>query len=240
MIEAMSTSSDSQTSNVCAIHQPNFFPWLGYFDKIRHSDRFVFLDQVDYPKSGSSMGSWVNRVRIQVQREAQWVRAPVHREQGRQRIIDVRINENVPWRDKLLKTLEVNYKKASGYVDAMATLEPLIRFPTDSLAEFNINAIVCLANRLGLETQFDRQSQIDSQGQSTEMLIDLVRRGGSTAYLCGGGTGEYQNDGLFSKFDIALLHQNFVPAPYGPPGRFIAGLSVIDFLMGGETYCGWN
>ena len=33
---------------IVAIHQPNFFPWLGFFDKIRRADVFVFLDDVSY------------------------------------------------------------------------------------------------------------------------------------------------------------------------------------------------
>jgi hypothetical protein len=62
------------------IHQPNFFPWLGYFDKIRQSDIFIFLDAVDYPRAGSGgMGSGVNRVRVAIQGEARWVTCPLRR-----------------------------------------------------------------------------------------------------------------------------------------------------------------
>ena len=46
---------------VVGIHQPNFFPWLGYFDKLCRSDIFVMLDDVQFSKTG---GNWCNRVRL--------------------------------------------------------------------------------------------------------------------------------------------------------------------------------
>jgi len=33
-----------------AIHQPQYLPWPGYFNKILQSDIFVFLDDVQYKK----------------------------------------------------------------------------------------------------------------------------------------------------------------------------------------------
>ena len=52
------------------IHQPNFFPWLGYFNKLAHADEFVFLDSVQFSKAA---GTWSNRVRLQIHGEPRWV-----------------------------------------------------------------------------------------------------------------------------------------------------------------------
>ena len=38
---------------ILASHQPDFFPWMGYFYKIWQSDAFVFSDNVQYSKSAS-------------------------------------------------------------------------------------------------------------------------------------------------------------------------------------------
>ena len=61
---------------VVAIHQPNFFPWLGYFDKIRRSDIFILLDDVQFSKTG---GVWSNRVKVLINGEGRWLTAPVER-----------------------------------------------------------------------------------------------------------------------------------------------------------------
>src|SRR4029078_5615477 len=88
-----------------AIHQPNFFPWLGYFDKIRQSDIFIFLDAVDYrPPGEGRMGSWVNRVRLAIDGEARWVTCPVRRLAMGTPILAAQIDDNQPWRGKILHT----------------------------------------------------------------------------------------------------------------------------------------
>ena len=44
-----------------AIHQPNFFPWMGYFHKIANCNTFVYLDDVQF-----SGGSVTGRAKIMV------------------------------------------------------------------------------------------------------------------------------------------------------------------------------
>jgi hypothetical protein len=219
-------------SGLVAIHQPNFFPWLGYFDKLRRADCFIFLDQVAYPRAGSGgMGSWTNRVRIAVQGEPRWVTCPVRRMQLGSSINAAEIDDSQPWRAKLLKTLETNYRRAAHYVEAMAFLEPLIRQPESNLVAFNMNAIQAIAARLDISATLLRQSELSCCGRGTNLLISLVRAADGHSYLAGGGAGGYQEDDLFATEGLRLVYQCFVARPYGPRDRFIPGLSVIDYLM---------
>ena len=39
-----------------SIHQPNYLPWLGYFDKIKNSDCFVIFDDVQFPRGKNHFG----------------------------------------------------------------------------------------------------------------------------------------------------------------------------------------
>ena len=57
---------------IVAIHQPNFLPWMGYFWKIAHVDRFVFLDNVQFSK-----GSYQNRVKVKGPQGPHWMTIPV-------------------------------------------------------------------------------------------------------------------------------------------------------------------
>ena len=40
---------------VVIIHQPQYLPWIGYFDKLNRADVFVLLDNVQYKKTGGKI-----------------------------------------------------------------------------------------------------------------------------------------------------------------------------------------
>lgn len=215
-----------------AIHQPNFFPWLGYFDKIIKSDIFVFLDDVAYPKSGNSMGSWTNRVKLMVQGKAYWINCPVVREHGEQIIKNVKINNSIKWRDKLLKTIEYNYKKCICYNDIMMSFYDIINRDCDRLAEYNINNILSICSMLNIKTRFVRQSEIDTIGTSTDLLIEITKKLEADTYICGGGASGYQEDWKFHNNGIDISYQSYIHPEYSQQGNeFISGLSIIDVLF---------
>lgn len=220
-------------TRVVTIHQPNFFPWLGYFDKIARSDVFIFLDDVQFPKTGG--GVWCNRVKMLVAGEARWVTAPVRRSfHGVASINEIEWADEEPWRAKLLKTLSASYAKAPHFRETMAWLEPLIMLQENNLARYNMTVIRAIADRIGLRHDHCvTSSSLKAQGQASELLIDLTRKVGGDCYMCGGGAGGYQEDAAFAVAGLQLRYQAFSHPVYAQlrHKNFVPGLSVVDALM---------
>lgn len=214
--------------SIVAIHQPNFFPWAGYFDKIARADTFILLDDVQYPKTG---GSWSNRVKILLNGEGRWLTAPIERNYSGLRTIRQMRFSPTPWRAELLRMLENAYRKAPHAEEAFALLTPLLMHEQDDVAAYNIHAIQTLASRFDLTTPLRVSSELPVEGSATERLIALTKVVGGDAYMCGGGADGYQQDEAFAAASITLQYQHFVPTPYPQGETFVAGLSVIDMLM---------
>jgi hypothetical protein len=219
-----------------AIHQPTFFPWLGWWDKLVRADVFVLLDDVQFPKKG---GTWMNRVRMLVGGEARWVTVPVDRGfSGTRSVREMRIDVGRPWRDEILRTLASSYGRAPHFAAVMPVVEEALARPTDRVAELNESAIRSLAGPLGLDTsRVVRQSDLGVTGTGNELLVALCRAVGGNIYLSGDGAGDYLSEQAFANAGLGLRYQEFSPPPYPQPvADHVRGLSVVDALMS----CGWE
>jgi len=221
---------------VVGIHQPNFFPWLGFFDKLARCDVFVLLDNVQFVKTG---GVWTNRVKILIQEEPRWLTAPIDRNyHGFREIREMRFHQDSRWRNKILKTLEASYRRAPYYDEAIAMVAPVISNPDDNIAQYNETAIRTISASIGIpQTKLLRASDLDSSGTSTELLISLTLGSGGQTYMCGGGADGYQDESAFDRAGISLLHQQFRHPLYlqHEQRKFAPGLSIIDALVNAGT-----
>ena len=213
-----------------AIHQPNFLPWLGYIDKLTKSDIFLFLDDVQIPKKGSS---WSNRVRILIGGRAQWITAPISRAEGHQVLKDVRFGDS-NWNATLENTLRMAYSRASHYDETIVLLQKIFRYKTPELSDWNINTINEILKHLAIPLpKIYNSSQFNIKSASTQRLVELVNKVEGTTYLCGTGSSGYLEQGLFDNSNIEIAYQNFVEFEYPQlnTSEFIGGLSIIDTLM---------
>ena len=92
-----------------AIHQPNFMPWTGFFNKLSKVDTYVILSRVQYSK-----GEVTNRVNIKTPNGAEWLTVPIAGKRDRY-IRQVELSNWMFHRKKILRTIEQNYKKAPNF-----------------------------------------------------------------------------------------------------------------------------
>lgn len=210
-----------------AAHQPQYLPWLGYFDKIARADRFVLLDTVQYKKN-----EWQNRNRIRGAAGWLWLTVPVHY-RFPMAIREVRIDETSGWRRKHREALRQAYARAPHRDRVLAAVEALLDRPIEDLATLNIETVRLLGGLLGVATPCTVASTLSGIPEGPdERLIALCRRFGCDTYLAGAGGRDYMNLDTWKSAGIAVEFQEYRHPvyPQSQPG-FEPNLSAIDALM---------
>lgn len=213
---------------ITAIHQPQYLPWLGYFDKIDRADVFVILDNVQYKKN-----EWQNRNRIKTADGWQWITAPVLYNFP-ERINQVRINNRINWRRKHFKSLVTNYGKAPFFAKYKQTFEDVFSKDWEYLSKINIHLIKYLIETLRIKTKIliASESGYDLAEESTERLIDICKLLKSSRYLSGKDGIKYLNVERFRNEGIEVMFQDFHSPVYDQLyGPFVPNLSIIDLLF---------
>lgn len=215
------------------IMQPYFFPYLGYFELINRTDKWVVFDSVQYIRHG-----WCNRNRIVHPSGAGWmyVTAPLQRFSQGTLIRDIKVQPGREWKQKVLRQLQ-HYKRKAPFFDEIYELVAKAIEPEDlSLARLNVNGIRLFCEYLGITFDYEVQSHMTLRLGPIEEPGDWALRISEAM-----GAGEYVNPpggaGLFdeSKFraaGIRLTIQELVDFRYDcGPFEFTPCLSVIDACM---------
>jgi hypothetical protein len=215
-----------------AIHQPNFLPWLGWFDKLAKADVFVVLDNVAQQRTGSN---YTNRVEILAQGAPLRITVPTARGAAeRSRIDQARIVDGDRWRRKLRATVEQAYGRAGFFEQGMAVVDRMLACETNLLCELNLIGILELSAALQLRPgKIIRASELAVTGTGTDLLIAVVQAVGGDAYLSGHGSAGYQRNDKFAAAGVAVHYQRYALPPYRQLNarEFIPGLSAIDAVM---------
>ena len=212
---------------IAAVHQPQYLPWLGYFDKMHRADVFCYLDNVQYKKN-----DWQNRNRVKTARDWQWITVPVCYRYP-QKINEVSINNNVNWKHKHLQALITNYSRAPFFKDYLGLLEATYAKDWRSLVDLNIHLIEELRTALKLAHRPTvRASDFDLSRDPTGRLIDICKSLNADTYLSGQDGTRYMNMERFRQAGIRVVVQDFKHPIYPQVfGGFQSNLSVVDLLF---------
>jgi hypothetical protein len=212
---------------IVAVHQPQYLPWLGYFDKLRQADIFCYLDSVQYKKN-----DWQNRNRIKTSQGWQWLTVPV-RFQFPEKICEVKINPTVNWRKRHLQTLVTNYRRAPYFENYIEVFEQVYSKNWEFVSDLNIHLIERLKEALDLgQKPAVKSSQLELREEPTDRLIDICRKVGADTYLAGQDGTKYMNLERFKENGIKVIIQDFKHPVYPQMfNDFQSHMSVVDLLF---------
>ena len=212
---------------IVAVHQPQYLPWLGYFDKISRADIFVLLDNVQFKKN-----EWQNRNKIKTAQGWQWLTVPV-RYKYPQLINEVTINSDVRWQHKQRQAILSNYRKASHYHYLEEFFEEILSRSWQMISQLNITAVRKLTRVLGIETPIFVASELGNFPRDPdERLIALAKQFGADTYLAGKGGNQYMDLEKYRRSGIQVRFQDYNHPVYDQLfGNFEPYMSVIDLVL---------
>ena len=216
------------------IMQPYLFPYIGYFQLIAAVDKFIVLDDVNFIKKG-----WINRNQILINGNASFFNIPLNKISQNRLISDHNINNSIPWQNKLLRSIELNYKRAPYFSQSFPLISELIVQNEEKISLFNFNSLKKVSSFLGLETQFYMSSDNNEHSalKGEQKILNICQQYETTHYInLPGGKSLYSNE----SFSSAGIKLSFIDSDskFSYPqfkSTFVPNLSIIDVLMFNPT-----
>ena len=217
---------------IVTIHQPEHMPWLGFFDKMRQAELFVFLDNAQYRHK-----YFQNRNKIRSSNGETWLNVPVLTKGRREHLInEVEIdNRQVRWREKCWRSISASYQKAPFFERYCDSFKNLYEKEWYLLSDLNEFIITYIARELNLNVKLLKASELSVSGSGERVLLDICKELGAKTYISGvsgiAGRGrEFESE--FSKEGIEVVYQEFYHPIYQQVYEpFIPCMSIIDLLF---------
>lgn len=131
---------------ILTVHQPEYLPYIGFFDRVSKADVFVILDNVQYQKKG-----FINRNKIKTSDGWQWLTIPVKQREALKKINEIEISNETNWRAKHWKALLYNYNKAPYFKKYSDFFEKVYKRNWGLLVDLNVYLIKNIIDILGLK-----------------------------------------------------------------------------------------
>lgn len=230
-----------------AIHQPHYFPWLGYFDKMAKVDRFVIMDQVQYvPRSYMSRNFFLNK-NGEIARLSLTVSKVGYREKE---LREIEVLDCAVWQNKHAVFCRDNYCHFPHYEEVMKEISGVFTRPYTRLLDVHIDTIQSICRLLDIRTEIVFQSDLTIEpsivpdGTMTEEeqkrkkrcidVIHICEAAQATQYITGRGKSlEFVDPLLFQQHQIQLALQDYTcpvyPQKYAK--EFVPNISALDFLL---------
>ncbi|MFH1332274.1 MAG: WbqC family protein [archaeon] len=231
---------------VMAAHQPNFIPYLGFFDKLKSCDVFIIRDEVLFVERDYHHR---NRIRINSNDnmnnpQCKWIKVPVDGKYDYIMHQNVKngLVKNKPWNIELLREIKINYGGAPFFDKFFPEFEKIVLKSHDNLLPLNMEIINFLSKAFGIDKKVVMASELGlkpehyEKSDPSEDLVLLCKAVDANVYLSGAGGRGYLNLAPFEREGIKVVFQDYnhpvYPQRYSGFLPFMASVDAL-FCVGG-------
>ena len=212
-------------------HQPHYLPWLGYIDKASQVDVFCQMDVVPFQEE---LFQHRNRIRALDGQAEEWLVVPVTaRGTPGPPIMDVEIDERVPWREEHWRKLQAAYGDAPHFAAYAPFFAEVYARTWKRLVDLNDHMLRGILEFLGIRTRVVRASTLGCKPGDVNVLVEVCRALDAGTYLSGtAGNCAYLDESRLHAAGIEHRVQRFTHPVYAQGGDpFVPRLAVVDLLF---------
>jgi hypothetical protein len=212
-----------------AIMQPYFFPYLGYFNLVKHSSNFVFYDLSNFKRK-----SWISRNIIcnPMGDNKEYIRPAIKEVSSLKSLNQIRINNKEKWKSKILNNLLI-FKGTAYFEEGFNVVEKILKNDFEFLSEFNMYSIIQISNSLDFKTKFLKINEIlpelnHKDYETTELAIQICKTLDSNVYInLPNGIKYFKNEKFkLSNIDFGIISESKLILDF----RF-NNLSILFYLL---------
>jgi len=209
-----------------AIMQPYLFPYIGYWQLIKSVDTFIIYDDVNFIKK-----SYINRNSLLNHGVIQQFTLELFGASQNKLINEISVGSNAK---KILRTIELNYKKANYYQNVFPLLQSILETDEKNLANYLANSLEKISDYLNLNTKFIISSTIEKDNtlKGQEKILEICKILKATKYVNAIGGKKLYDKEIFLSKKIELMFLETTITEYKQfKNEFIEYMSIIDILM---------
>lgn len=212
---------------ILTIHQPETYPWLGFFNKMMLADEYIILDDVQFRKN-----YFQNRNQFLTKQGSLYLSVPVDFKNYKI-IKDIRIRYNEKWQVKHLNTIKQSYAKSKYFKEHIDFFEDLYSKRFELLIDFNMYIIEYIREVLDIQVPIIRSSSLNCGGASGELLLNICKNRSSTTYISGRDGRNYLDVTIFEKENIDVVYHDFTHPEYKQfnSNEFVPYINTFDLLF---------
>ncbi len=214
-----------------SIHQPDFIPWVGYFEKIRLSKKFYILDDVQLSRRG-----WTHRDKLIINNIEKWITIPIKKKGNYDSLIkDIEIDNDIQWKKKHLSSIKMSYGKAQNFAFIFQIINDIYNKNYNYLIDLNIDFIEKICEILKINVNMELTSSLKTNLYGSNRILEIIKLNSQKIYLTGEPSLRYLDVNSFKNAGITIKIFKFNINEYKKKYfKFNSKISCLDYLFNAE------